>query len=58
VYADQVVELGSAKTLQGSSLPVVASDKGVTVGGAMVTAADIEASNGVIHVIDTVLMPK
>lgn len=36
----------------------IATDHGVTVNGATVTKADIECTNGVIHVIDTVLMPK
>jgi uncharacterized surface protein with fasciclin (FAS1) repeats len=47
----------SPKTLQGSSLDVNGSKEGVTVNGAKVTSADIKASNGVIHVIDTVLLP-
>jgi uncharacterized surface protein with fasciclin (FAS1) repeats len=36
----------------------IATDKGVSVNGAHVTKADIECTNGVIHVIDAVLMPK
>ncbi len=44
-------------TLQGAMLTVVASASGVTVNGANVTAADIAASNGVIHVIDAVVLP-
>ncbi|MEO0791297.1 MAG: fasciclin domain-containing protein [Pseudomonadota bacterium] len=47
----------SAKTVEGSKVKVDAT-KGVKVDGAKVTAADIETSNGVIHVIDTVIMPK
>ncbi len=47
----------SPKTVQGSTVDVDATS-GVKVGGATVTTADIEASNGVIHVIDTVIMPK
>lgn len=46
----------TTETLQGGTITVVA-DGGVTVNKANVIAADIEASNGVIHVIDTVLMP-
>ncbi len=46
----------SAKTVQGGELAIDATN-GVKVGTAMVTKADIEASNGVIHVIDSVLMP-
>ena len=59
VTADQVTKLNnrSVKTLQGSSIKVKTSH-GVTVDNAKVTQTDIKASNGVIHVIDTVLMPK
>ncbi|WP_424972916.1 fasciclin domain-containing protein [Dinoroseobacter sp. S76] len=45
-----------AATVQGSSVKIM-TEGGVTVDGATVTAADIEASNGVIHVIDTVILP-
>lgn len=45
-----------ATTVEGSDLTIDATD-GVTVNGATVTSADIEASNGVIHVIDQVVMP-
>lgn len=44
------------QTVEGSEVSIDATD-GVKVGGATVTQADIEASNGVIHVIDTVIMP-
>ena len=44
-------------TLQGATLTIVAGGSGVTVNGAKVTKADIGASNGVIHVIDTVVLP-
>ena len=59
VTADQVTKLNgrSVKTLQGSSIKVKTAH-GVQVDNAKVTQADIKASNGVIHVIDTVLMPK
>jgi uncharacterized surface protein with fasciclin (FAS1) repeats len=59
VTANQVTKLNgqSVKTLQGSSIKVKTSH-GVRVDNAKVTQADIKASNGVIHVIDTVLMPK
>ena len=49
-------KLTSPATLQGGTLPVDGT-MGVKVGGATVTAADIQASNGVIHVIDKVLLP-
>ncbi len=57
VTAADVVKLQSAKTVEGGSLAVVVSDAGVSVGGAKVSKTDIMASNGVIHVIDTVLVP-
>ncbi len=47
-----------AKTVEGSSLNIAVMGKVLEVNNAKVTKADIEASNGVIHVIDTVLMPK
>ena len=45
-------------TVEGSKLQVMAKDGKVMVGNAKVTTADISASNGVIHVIDKVLLPK
>lgn len=56
VMAADVVKLSSAKTVQGTSLSIDASE-GVKVGGANVLKTDIETSNGVIHVIDNVLIP-
>jgi uncharacterized surface protein with fasciclin (FAS1) repeats len=47
-----------AKTVEGSSLSISVMGKVLEVNKSKVTKADIEASNGVIHVIDTVLMPK
>jgi uncharacterized surface protein with fasciclin (FAS1) repeats len=57
VMAKDVMKMKSAKTLQGGSLTIDTSD-GVKVNGAKVIQADIEVSNGVCHVIDSVLMPK
>ena len=51
------IKAGMVKTVQGGEL-TIATAGGVTVNGAKVTTADIEADNGVIHVIDAVLMPK
>jgi uncharacterized surface protein with fasciclin (FAS1) repeats len=51
------VKAGKVKTVQGGEL-TVATAGGVTVDGAKVTATDIVASNGVIHVIDSVVLPK
>ena len=52
------VKTGNVKTVQGQDLKVNASSAGVRVNDARVVKADIMASNGVIHVIDTVVMPK
>jgi len=51
------VKAGKVKTVQGSEL-TVDTDGGVRVDGAKVVKTDIVADNGVIHVIDTVVMPK
>ena len=58
VEAKDVVKLDSAKTVNGQSVTIKVMGNTVHVDGATVTTADIEASNGVIHVIDSVLMPK
>lgn len=52
------VQSGNVKTVQGQSLAVTKSPAGVTVNGAKVVKADVAADNGVIHVIDTVVLPK
>ena len=52
------VKSGAVKTVQGQSLNVNASSSGVRVNDARVVKTDIMASNGVIHVIDTVVMPQ
>lgn len=57
VMAEDVAGLESATTVQGQDVMVDTSN-GVMIDAATVTTADIEASNGVIHVIDTVLVPK
>jgi uncharacterized surface protein with fasciclin (FAS1) repeats len=57
VMAKDVAGLSSAKTVQGESIAIDTSD-GVRVDGARVIATDISASNGVIHVIDTVIIPQ
>ena len=51
------VKAGKVKTVQGGEI-TIATTGGVTVDGAKVTATDVAADNGVIHVIDTVIMPK
>jgi uncharacterized surface protein with fasciclin (FAS1) repeats len=55
--AAKVVKKSGADTLAGPRLAFVVSDEGVKVGDANVIQTDLECSNGVIHVIDTVLLP-
>ena len=57
VMAADVVNLTSATTVQGSDVTIDATD-GVKINDANVVTADVEADNGVIHVIDTVLLPN
>jgi uncharacterized surface protein with fasciclin (FAS1) repeats len=58
VMAADVVSLDSATTAQGSEVMIKAADGNVRIDDALVTATDIETSNGVIHVIDTVIIPR
>ena len=58
VLAKDVTKMTSAKTVQGQSLTIAAKDGGVMVDNAKVVKTDIACSNGVIHVIDTVVLPK
>ena len=58
IYSDQLENGQRAQTLQGSNLEVAIDDQGVRISGAVVKKADIETTNGVIHVIDRVLLPK
>jgi uncharacterized surface protein with fasciclin (FAS1) repeats len=58
VLAADVVKLTKATTVQGQDVSISVSGSTVKVNASTVTATDIMASNGVIHVIDTVLMPK
>ena len=57
VMAADVVELTEAETVNGAMVAVKVDGDNVMINNAEVTAVDIEASNGVIHVIDTVLLP-
>jgi uncharacterized surface protein with fasciclin (FAS1) repeats len=57
VKAADVVKLSEAKTAQGSVVTVSTSDGGVKINDASVVKTDIKTSNGVIHVIDAVIMP-
>ena len=57
VKASDVVKLDSATTVNGADVSIAAGDSGVTVDNANVVQTDIMASNGVIHVIDAVILP-
>ena len=58
VMAADVVKLESAKTVNGQMLSIDAKNGAVMVDNAKVAKTDIESSNGVIHVIDTVMLPR
>lgn len=58
VMAEQAMSLDSATTVQGQDLTITTDYGKVMINEATVIQADIEASNGVIHVIDAVLMPE
>jgi uncharacterized surface protein with fasciclin (FAS1) repeats len=58
VMAADAAKLTSAKAVSGDTLTIAAHGGGVTIDKAKVVKADIAASNGVIHVIDTVILPK
>ena len=58
VGSSEVAALSSAATVNGKSLRIAAVDGKVKVDDATVIQADVAASNGVIHVIDTVLLPE
>ncbi|MDP5121024.1 MAG: fasciclin domain-containing protein [Spirosomaceae bacterium] len=58
VMAADLVDGQMVKTVQGGELKVTIKDGVVMINGATVTAADLKGSNGVVHVIDAVLMPK
>lgn len=57
VYSPDAVKAGTARTLQGGAVTISTHD-GVSIDNAKVVSADVDASNGVIHAIDTVLMPS
>jgi len=57
IAAADVVKLNRATSLNGQTFDIRVDDAGVTVAGAQVVVTDIECSNGIIHVIDTVMMP-
>ncbi len=57
VYDDQAVKAGSAQTLLGRSVKIGFSANGISVNDATVISKNIDTSNGVVHAIDTVLIP-
>ena len=57
VTAAQVVKLRSAKTLAGPTVTIRVTGKTVRINSSKVTKADVAASNGIVHVIDRVLLP-
>ena len=57
VTSDQVVKLSEAMTVAGIKAPIKVMNGQVWVGGAKVVTVDVPASNGVIHIIDTVMLP-
>jgi uncharacterized surface protein with fasciclin (FAS1) repeats len=58
VLAEDVVKLSTAQTVNGQSLTIKMMDGGVMIDGAHVVATDILTTNGVIHVIDKVILPN
>ena len=58
VSADQVVNLDKADTVNGQSVSISVVDGNVRINDATVVAADVEASNGVIHIVDAVILPQ
>ncbi|MEJ2495474.1 MAG: fasciclin domain-containing protein, partial [Ignavibacteriaceae bacterium] len=58
VTSDQVVKLNKAETLSGKNISIKTNDDGVVINNSKVITADVMAKNGVIHIIDTVLIPE
>jgi len=58
VTAEQVVKLDNATTVNGQRVDIDVSNNGVTVGGAKVVKTDIRCKNGIIHAIDSVILPS
>jgi uncharacterized surface protein with fasciclin (FAS1) repeats len=57
VYSEDALAAKAAKTLQGASVKISVKDGAAFVDGAKIITTDIDASNGVIHVIDSVILP-
>lgn len=58
IYSDAAIGLGKAQALNGSTLKIRANAEGVRINQSSVVKADLDTSNGVIHVIDRVLLPE
>ena len=58
VSSKQVVSLDEAKTVNGDKLAIAVADGKVRINDATVIKADVRASNGIIHVVDTVILPN
>lgn len=58
VNAETVVTLDKAETLNGQSVKIMVKDGKVMIDNALVTTTDIQCSNGVIHIIDSVILPQ
>lgn len=58
VYAADVVKLDSATTVNGADVTITVGDDGVDVDDASIIKTDIAAGNGIIHIIDTVILPR
>ncbi len=57
VYSEDALAAKSAATLQGSKVEIIVKDGAAYVNGAKILATDVDASNGVIHIIDSVILP-
>ena len=57
VYSEDALAAKSAATLQGSKVEITVKDGAAYVNGAKILATDVDASNGVIHIIDSVILP-
>jgi uncharacterized surface protein with fasciclin (FAS1) repeats len=58
VSAAEVVKLRTAKTVNGDTIAITAAGGAVMIDGARVVKSDVQASNGIIHVIDSVILPE
>ncbi|MFH1030781.1 MAG: fasciclin domain-containing protein [bacterium] len=57
VTADDIKKMDKIKTLHGRHIDIKVTDKGVLLNGAKIIKSDIECLNGIIHIIDSVMMP-